>query len=102
MSKVKEKLDKFFDKSVIDETAASCGFVQRKPRKISPYHFVLGFIMSCCKKQNSFSGWAQQIGLLAGESVSKQGVFDRINSGATTFAKRLVQYVLLQQSAASR
>jgi hypothetical protein len=96
--KVKEKLDKFFDKSVIEELAVFCGFARRKPRKISPYHFVLGFIMSCCKKQNSFSSWAQQIGLLSGESVSKQGVFDRIHSGATAFAKALLQHVLLQQS----
>lgn len=98
MSKVKEKLDKFFDKSVINEAAKSSGFVRRKPQKISPYHFVMGFIMSCCKKQNSFSGWAQQIGLLSGESVSKQGVFDRIHSSTTAFAKELLQHTLLQQS----
>ena len=100
VNKVKEKLARFFEKSVIDETGRTSGFVQRKSKKISPYHFVLGFMMSCCKKQNSFSGWAQQIGLLSGQSVSKQGVFDRIHSGATAFAKELLQQVLLQQSAA--
>jgi hypothetical protein len=55
--------------------------------------------MSCCKCQNTFAGWAVQIGLLSGGSVSKQAVFDRIHAGATAFAQELLQKVLLQQSA---
>jgi Transposase DDE domain len=54
--------------------------------------------MSCCKCQNTFAGWAVQIGLLTGRSVSKQAVFDRIHKGATAFAQELLQRVLLQQS----
>ena len=55
--------------------------------------------MSCCKCQNTFTGWAIQIGLLTGRSVSKQAVFDRIGEGATAFAQGLLQKILLQQSA---
>ena len=40
-----------------------------------------------------------QIGLLSGKCVSKQGLFERIQSSATAFAKALLQQVLLQQSA---
>ena len=71
----------------------------RKARKISAYHFVLGFLISSCRKQTTFSGWAQQIGLLCGKCISKQGLFERIHSGATAFARALLQQVLLQQGA---
>ena len=39
-SKVKKKLDKFFDKSVINSKARSTGFSVRKSRKISSCHFI--------------------------------------------------------------
>ena len=94
----KKNFDKFFDKSVITKIGKLSGFVQRKSKKISAYHFVLGFIISCCKGNSTFSEWALQIGLLSGKSVSKQGVFDRLHIGATVFAKQLLEQVLLQQS----
>lgn len=94
----KKNFDKFFDKSVITRIGKRSGFVQRKSKKISAYHFVIGFIISCCNGNSTFSEWALQIGLLSGKSVSKQGVFDRLHAAATTFAKQLLEQVLLQQS----
>lgn len=93
----KKNLAKFFDKSVINKIGKQSGFVLRKARKISAYHFVLGFLLSSCRKQNSFSSWALQIGLLSGKCVSKQGLFDRIHSGTVSFAKELLQAALLKQ-----
>lgn len=72
--------------------------MQRKSKKISAYHFVVGFIISCCNGNNTFSEWAFQISLLSGKGLSKQGVFDRLHAGATAFAKQLLEQVLLQQS----
>lgn len=94
----KKKFDKFFDKSVITTIGKRSGFVQRKSKKISAYHFVVGFIISCCNGNSTFSEWALQIGLLSGKRVSKQGVFDRLDGSATSFAKQLLEQVLLQQS----
>lgn len=93
----KKNFDKFFDKSVITRIGKRSGFVQRKSKKISAYHFVVGFIISCCNGNNTFSEWAFQIGLLSGKRVSKQGVFDRLHAGATAFAKQLLEQVLLRQ-----
>lgn len=39
-----------------------------------------------------------QISLLSGKRLSKQGVFDRLHCGATTFAKQLLEQALLKQS----
>ena len=94
----KKNFDKFFDKSVITRIGKRSGFVQRKPKRISAYHFVVGFIISCCNGNNTFSEWAFQISLLSGKRLSKQGVFDRLHAGATAFAKQLLEQVLLQQS----
>ncbi len=94
----KKNFDKFFDKSVITRIGKRSGFVQRKSKKISAYHFVVGFIISCCNGNNTFSEWAFQISLLSGKRLSKQGVFDRLHEGATAFAKQLLEKVLLQQS----
>jgi hypothetical protein len=94
----KKNLDKFFDKSVITRIGKRSGFVQRKSKKISAYHFVVGFIISCCNGNSTFGEWALQIGLLSGKSVSKQGVFDRLHASTVLFAKQLLEEVLLQQS----
>lgn len=72
--------------------------MQRKSKKITAYDFVVGFLMSCCNGNSTFSEWALQISLLSGKRVSKQGVFDRLHDGATTFARQLLEHVLLQQS----
>ena len=94
----KKNFDKFFDKSVINKIGKRSGFVLRKARKISAYDFVLSFLISSCRNQTTFSSWALQIGLLSNKCVSKQGLFDRIHSGAVAFSKELLQKVILQQS----
>ena len=57
-----------------------------------------GFIISCCYGKNTFTQWALQISLLSGKTVSKQGVFDRLHSKTVTFARQLLEHVLVQQS----
>ena len=95
----KKNFEKFFDKSVILKIGKASGFVQRKSKKITAYHFVVGFLISCCKGNNTFSEWALQISMLSGKRVSKQAVFDRLHESATDFARQLLEQVLLQQSA---
>ncbi len=93
----KKNFDKFFDKSVINKIGKKSGFILRKPKKITAYHFVVSFIMVCCNGQNSFSHWALQISMLTKKSVSKQAVFDRLSSSSTAFAKLLLEHVLSEQ-----
>lgn len=94
----KKNFDKFFDKSVINRIGKSTGFVQRRSKKISAYHFVVGFIISCCNGRNTFNEWAMQIGLLSGKPVSKQAVFDRLHPNATAFAEKLLKQALLRKA----
>jgi hypothetical protein len=94
----KKNFEKFFDKSVIVKIGKQSGFTARKCKKISSFHFVLGFIISCSNGKNTFSDWAAQIGWLNGKSLSKQAVFDRIHDRTTVFAKQLLEHALLQIS----
>lgn len=97
-SKIRKRFEQFFDKSAINRIGKSSGFAVRRSQKISPYHFVLGFMLCCCQKRNTFSEWAFQIGLLTAKSVSKQGVFDRLHRGSTALAEQLLQYIIARRS----
>lgn len=90
-------LNSFFDKAIIRKIAKSSGFMLRAVRKISPYHFVSGFLLSVCNGQTSFQAWAIQISILSGQTVSKQGLSDRIHARATVYAQQLLQHALLQK-----
>lgn len=94
----KKKLEKFFDKSVINNIARRTGFVQRRCKKIKAFPFVVGFLISCFNGNSTFSEWALQISILTHKRVSKQGVFSRISNSTTEFASQLLAHVLLQQS----
>lgn len=96
--KVKQNFEKFFDKTVINRIGRRSGFIQRKSRKISAFHFVLGFIFSCAKGGFTFSEWAFQISMLSGKKLSKQGIFERVSHHAVLFAQQLVEHVLIQKS----
>jgi hypothetical protein len=93
----KKNFDKFFDKSVINKIGLKSGFVLRKPKKITAYHFVVSFIMICCNGQNTFGQWALQISMLTKKAVSKQAVFDRLGIASTLFAKQLLAFILSKQ-----
>jgi hypothetical protein len=94
----KKKFDKFFDKSEIKKIGRSSGFEKRKPNKIDSFHFVLGFLLMCSKSKNTFAEWAIQIGLISNSTVSRQGVWDRVQISASQFAEDLLKRFLLLHS----
>jgi hypothetical protein len=58
---------------------------------------VLGFIECSLKKCCSYSQWAAAIGRITGGSVSRQSLFERLNAGASAFAKELLQHAMNKQ-----
>ena len=87
---VKKKLETFFDKNLVTRMGHRSGFVQRKPQKISAIGFVIGFFESCTKGSFTYQQWAAEIGNWSGKLVSKQALYDRVNSPASVdFAKAL-------------
>ena len=84
--KVKEKFDKFFDKSGIRKISISRGLQKRKPNKMAGHNLVFGFLLMCSNGKNTFAQWAIQIGLISGNAVSRQVVWDRIDKHPSQFA----------------
>jgi len=93
----KKNFAQFFDKSVFKKLSEKSGFCRRKARKISAYPFVLGFIECSLKKCCSYLQWAAAISRITGESVSRQSLFERLNAGASAFAKELLQHAMNKQ-----
>ena len=77
------------------------GFVLRRPQKINPFSFVFGFFESCSKGSFSYNQWAIEIGNWSGKSVSKQALYERVNSSAAVdFAKALFTQAMGKKIAA--
>lgn len=79
--KLKEKLQSIS----IELLAIQSGFVRRKPRKIGPLNFLLGFFIMVLTGGNSLSTLATTIGLLSGYCISKQAVDKRIQAPLIKF-----------------
>jgi hypothetical protein len=84
--KVKGKFEQFFDKSVIGKIGISSRFVKRKPKKISAYHYVLGFLAMCA----------------SGKAVSRQAVWERMTVRAASFAEALLKHILAKTAGSSK
>jgi hypothetical protein len=73
----------------INKISRQTGFCIRKTSKIQPFFLIFGFYMMLVKKLNTYEDWSSEIGILSGESLSKQAVEDRMNI-ATSNMLRLV------------
>lgn len=75
--------------------AKQTGFVEREVKKISPKNFLIGFfLMVFSSGSNTLESWASKIGLLIGETVSKQAVDKRIKKDPTIFLRKILETVI--------
>ena len=79
------------------ELEIKSGFVQRKPRKIWGKVLLISFLLMAMKGKNTFQQWAEYLSLLTGETVSKQGVWKRINEQLSIFLSAVLLDLLEQQ-----
>lgn len=89
------KLYKYFDKKKIKQLSRETGFSERDG-KMQVCHFIEGFFRMALRGLNTYSQWAQWIGILNRKPVSKQAVWERITSEAAAFIKSLLQDKLSQ------
>lgn len=73
----------------------------RKSKKIDPHSFVVGFMFCFCKKNNTYSEWAEQTGKLSGTTISKWGLCKRITESTVTFCKELLEKTVTQKLSGS-
>jgi len=77
-----------------DALARQSRFVRRKPRKITPLNFLIGFFMVVLTGANALTALATTIGLLCGCRVSKQAVDKRIKAPALKFLELVLAATL--------
>lgn len=77
------------------------GFCKRKPKKIKPKELIIAFIKTINSRRNTYSNWANQIGILIKETVSKQAVQERTNGKLVNFLK-LVLRALMEKTLGER
>ncbi|MBI2416609.1 MAG: IS4 family transposase [Ignavibacteriales bacterium] len=71
------------------------GFCKRKPKKISPKDFILGFfLMLSCPGIHSFEQWANKIGQLTNKLISKQALWKRMQPQVLLFLQMVLAHVI--------
>lgn len=78
----------------VDALAAQSGFVKRKPRKIKPLYFLLGFFKMVLTDGNSCWALAIAIGLSCHRRISKQAVHKRLQVPLLKFLELLLAAAL--------
>lgn len=98
MNKIhQDKVKKFLDTINIEEIAKKTGFQKRKPKKITPYYFLLSFFIVFLKKNYSLRAWAIELSVLVDYSVSFQAIAKKLQCRQlgfikTIFSKAMEQY----------
>ena len=78
----------------VDVLAKQSGFVKRKPRKILPLNFLLGFFKMVLTKSSSCQALAVAIGLAACCRISKQAVHKRLQAPVVAFLELVLSACL--------
>jgi len=81
----------------INKLAKASGFKQRKSQKIGARELLLSFFIIAVQGKNTFEQWAQQIGILTNNSLSRQGLFNRVNASLVDFLWKVLQHCFKEQ-----
>ena len=82
----------------INTLAHSCRFIRRNTGKITPKGLIIGFMKMVSKQRNTYSDWATEIGLLEGETITKQALNERMRPETEFFVKKVVEKIICKQT----
>lgn len=75
----------------VDKLSLQVGFKKRRERKLTARLLILSFFSSCLRSNFSLNQWAISLGLMTGQKVSRQAIFERISASFIVLLKQLVQ-----------
>jgi hypothetical protein len=82
-----------------NQYAHRSGFKKRKEQKITGKGMIIGFFLLAMQSKHTLQGWAEQLYLLNGKTVSRQAVWERINDCFIRFLLMVLKYQINHQSA---
>ncbi len=95
-----ENIEQKLKQIPFNNRAVQSGFKQRKEKKITGKTLLIAFIFMAMKGKNSFQHWAEQVSIITGASVSKQGIWKKMSARLTGFLALILFDVLQQQVSA--
>ena len=84
-------------KKHVTKVARECGFEKHKRGKIKAHSLILAFMSMLQEGVNTYSAWARALASQSGQTVSKQAIFDRMNTSWVNTVKTLVKEVMQQK-----
>lgn len=79
-------INKKLNKIPFEKLSKESRFCKRKPRKITPKEFLIGFfLMVFSPEGNTYKNWSSKIGLVIKDTVSKQALWKRMHEGQIKF-----------------
>jgi len=81
----------------INKIARINKYIKRNSGKISPQNLIIGFMIMVSRSRNTYSDWVTEIGLLEKKTISKQSLFERMNSDTENFVKAVVEKQLTEK-----
>ena len=74
------------------------GFEKRSSGKINAVNLILAFIAMMQSGNKSYLAWSRSFAMVTGKTISKQGIFKKMNKSWLNLLKTLLQDVLKKQS----
>lgn len=96
--KVPKNILQKLNKIPFNRYAVESRFKRREEKKISGKILLLAFILMALQGKNTFQQWSEQMAMLIGETVSKQGLWERVTDRLTQFLILVLRDALKQQA----
>ena len=81
----------------INKIARKCQYLKRSSGKISPKNLIVGFMIMVSRKRNTYADWAKEIGILEGQTITRQAINERMNPQTECFLKEFIEQQLSQK-----
>ncbi len=79
----------------IRKLSKQSGFCKRKPKKIKPKNLLIAFLLTIWgSKNNTYSSWANKIGILINDTVSRQAVCKRVKETLVVFLQNVLKAIM--------
>jgi len=92
-----QKFSRLLPEKELNRLAIESGFMVRRARKLTPLNFVVSFFLALSQGHTSLSGWVNQLFVLCGALLSKQGLNGRLTKEASRFVQKVFEELLHQR-----
>jgi len=93
-----QRLNRWLQADQLESWARRCGFILRRPRKLTALLFVQSAVLLVSQHVVSLSRWAVLLGVLGELRLAKQSLWERMDAGAVNLLKEVLACVLGQSA----